>query len=189
VGRIPSSSRQSRERVADSGPPVASEQADTMRSLRVMTREPAGSAQGIPDVYGTPEGSVGIGGADVGSAKRARYDIRRDNLRETQFSKDVLLDYGGLQWFPRTLGNRRDRHLFIPYGLDDLFQYVSENCEWPTWFKNPCESFLQNYSTEVDRTKPISRQKKFPLEFGADLIFLALPTGRMTVKAPRPVPS
>ena len=62
MGRIPTSSRQSRERVADSGPPVTSERADTVRSLLVTTREPAASAQGILDVHGTPEGSVGIGG-------------------------------------------------------------------------------------------------------------------------------
>ena len=189
MGRIPSSSRQSRERVADSGPPVTSERADTVRSLWVTTREPAGSAQGIPDVHRTPEGSVGIGGADVGSAKRARYDIRRENLRETQFSKDLLVDGVGVQRLPRTLGNSRDRHLFIPFDLENVYQYVSANREWPTWFKNPCEAFFQNYRTEVDRTKPISRKKKFPIEFEADLIFLALPTGRMTEKAPGPVPS
>ena len=40
----------------------------------------------------------------------------------------------------------------------------------------------------MDRTKPPLRQKKFLIEFEADLIFLALPTGRTTMNALGPIP-
>jgi hypothetical protein len=82
----------------------------------------------------------------------------------------------GVNRLPQIIGYDHQRHLFLTHSLLDYSQEVEKTSKMPDWFACRIEEFTRNLLENEFWRKPLIRNRK-ERNLGADLIFLALPTG------------
>lgn len=126
------------------------------------------------------------GGPDFESA---RGTSRRRKFLEFSKEKPVgtAIAIHGLERFPRLIGYDEKRHVLVETSLLDYSSFVQSHGANPEWV-NSFEAWVADLIKKKHRDGGIMIRKKERM-FGADLIFMALPTGFKSSKELSKVPT
>jgi hypothetical protein len=113
-------------------------------------------------------------------------DANLDEWNNPRADEKQIVD--GVDRLPQIIGYDHRRHMLLPHSLLEYSHHVEKTSKMPDWFESGMQEFTRNLLESQFRRKPLIRNHK-ERNLGADLIFMALPTGLKPERTMRGVPS